>query len=80
MPHPATASFPETPSGTFLRDDNSWQPAGGGSTPTGTGFRHVTAGVEDSAAVEIFSGLAKISVGAVAPVGPGTGDLWVDTA
>ena len=25
-------------------------PAGGGSTPTGTGFRHVTAGVEDAAA------------------------------
>ena len=26
-----------------------------------------------------FSGLAKITVGTVAPVGPATGDLWVDT-
>jgi hypothetical protein len=25
------------------------------------------------------SGLAKLSVGPVAPVGPGIGDLWVDT-
>jgi len=60
--------------------DVEWKTVSGSSTPTGTGFRHVTAGVEDSAAVEIFSGLAKISVGATAPVGPGTGDLWVDTA
>jgi len=27
----------------------------------------------------IFDGLAKITVGLVAPVGPGIGDLWVDT-
>ena len=33
----------------FLRGDQSWQPAGGGATPTGTGFRHVTGGVEDAA-------------------------------
>ena len=33
----------------FLRADGTWNPAGGGSTPTGTGFRHVTAGVEDAA-------------------------------
>ena len=33
----------------FLRGDQTWNPAGGGSTPTGTGFRHVTAGVEDAA-------------------------------
>jgi len=26
-----------------------------------------------------FSGLTKITVGTVAPVGPATGDLWVDT-
>ena len=26
-----------------------------------------------------FSGLAKISVGTVAPTSPATGDLWVDT-
>lgn len=39
-----------TPSGLFLRDDGTWQVAGGGSTPTGTGWRHVTAGVEDAAA------------------------------
>ena len=26
-----------------------------------------------------FSGLLKITVGAVAPVAPATGDLWVDT-
>jgi len=58
-----------------------WDPAtpGGGSTPTGTGFRHVTAGVEDSVAVEIFSGLAKITVGTTAPVGPAAGDLWIDS-
>lgn len=34
----------------FLREDASWQvPPAGGSTPSGTGFRHVTAGVEDAA-------------------------------
>ena len=41
-----------TPDGTkFLRDDQTYQtPPGGGSPPTGTGFRHVTGGVEDAAA------------------------------
>ncbi len=34
----------------FLREDNTWQNVAGGATPTGTGFRHVTAGVEDAAA------------------------------
>jgi hypothetical protein len=34
----------------FLREDSTWQTVSGGSTPTGTGFRHVTAGVEDAAA------------------------------
>jgi len=29
--------------------DGSGNPIGGGSVPTGTGFRHVTAGVEDAA-------------------------------
>ena len=34
----------------FLREDSTWQvPPAGGSTPTGTGWRHVTAGVEDAA-------------------------------
>lgn len=34
----------------FLRGDQSWAaPPAGGSPPTGTGFRHVTAGVEDAA-------------------------------
>lgn len=34
----------------FLRADGSWAaPPAGGGTPTGTGFRHVTAGVEDAA-------------------------------
>jgi hypothetical protein len=36
---------------TFLRDDGTFAaPPAGGSPPTGTGFRHVTAGVEDAAA------------------------------
>lgn len=35
----------------FLRDDGTWQnPPAGGGPPTGTGFRHVTGGVEDAAA------------------------------
>jgi hypothetical protein len=35
---------------TFLRDDGTFAaPPAGGSPPTGTGFRHVTAGVEDAA-------------------------------
>lgn len=33
-----------------------WAAAGGGSTPTGTGFRYVTAGVEDAAAHSIVDG------------------------
>lgn len=40
-----------TPDGTkFIRDDGTLvTPPSGGSPPTGTGFRHVTAGVEDVA-------------------------------
>jgi len=38
-----------TPASKFLRDDATWQTIGG-SVPTGTGFRHVVAGVEDGAA------------------------------
>jgi hypothetical protein len=35
---------------TFLRDDGTFAaPPAGGSPPTGTGFRHVTAGAEDAA-------------------------------
>jgi hypothetical protein len=35
---------------TFLRGDRNWAaPPAGGSPPTGTGFRHVTAGAEDAA-------------------------------
>lgn len=35
----------------FLREDSTWQvPSGGGSTPTGTGFTHITAGAQDAAA------------------------------
>ena len=33
----------------FLRGDSTWQVVAGGSTPTGTGFEHVTGGVEDAA-------------------------------
>lgn len=36
------------PSGKFLRDDGTYQSVAGGSTPTGTGFRHVTSDVEDA--------------------------------
>jgi len=39
-----------TPGGKFLRDDNTWQSVGGGSTPSGTGFRHVTDSNEDPGA------------------------------
>lgn len=43
--------FSENPTGKFLKDDGTWDtPPGGGTPPTGTGWRHVTAGVEDSAA------------------------------
>jgi len=36
----------------FLRADGTWAtpPGTGGSVPTGTGFRHITSGVEDAAA------------------------------
>lgn len=37
-----------TPSGKFLKDDGTWA-APAASVPTGTGFRHVTAGSEDAA-------------------------------
>lgn len=39
-----------TPSGKYLKDDGTWATVSGGSTPTGTGWRHVTSGVEDGAA------------------------------
>lgn len=51
----ATATPSELGTGTpdstkFLRGDGAWAvPPSGGSPPTGTGFRHVTAGVEDAA-------------------------------
>jgi hypothetical protein len=46
--HGATPGLPETPTGKFMRDDGSWQdPPGGGTPPTGTGWRHVTNGAED---------------------------------
>lgn len=37
---------------------------GGGSTPTGTGFRHVTAGAEDAAAKQADKLLALLAAGA----------------
>lgn len=37
----------------FIRDDGTLQVPAGGSTPTGTGFRHVTAGVEDAASKKV---------------------------
>ena len=33
----------------FLRADGTWAAPAGGAVPTGTGFRHVTAGAEDAA-------------------------------
>jgi hypothetical protein len=39
-----------TPSGKYLKDDGTWATVSGGSTPTGTGWRHITSGVEDGAA------------------------------
>ena len=41
--------MPASSSGLYLKDDGSYANPGGGTTPTGTGFRHVTGGVEDSA-------------------------------
>ena len=44
--------IPTSSTGKILRDDGTWvtDQTGSGTTPTGTGFRHVTAGVEDAAA------------------------------
>jgi hypothetical protein len=39
-----------TPSGKLLKDDGTWATVGGATVPSGTGWRHVTAGVEDAAA------------------------------
>jgi hypothetical protein len=39
----------------------------------------VTAAQVGALATTAFSGVAKISVGTVAPVGPAIGDLWIDT-
>jgi len=45
-------TLPASSTGTFLMDDGTWSmPPGGGSVPTGTGFRHITAGSEDAASV-----------------------------
>jgi hypothetical protein len=41
--------------GDVLKGDGGWAPEAGGATPTGTGLRHVTAGVEDAAAVLIVN-------------------------
>ncbi len=55
-----------TPTGKFLDDSGSWVTVTtGGTTPTGTGFRHVTSGVEDSAAALV----ANADVSASAAIG-----------
>jgi hypothetical protein len=77
--------------GQFLKFDGQniiGAAAGGGSTPTGTGWRHVTSGAEDPAAstptaadtgAVAASGLTKITVGTGTPSTPSVGDLWIDT-
>jgi hypothetical protein len=77
--------FKRGPNGTIIGGS-----PGGGSTPTGTGWVHVTSGVQDDAATtptaaetgalatSAFSGLAKITVGTGTPQTPGVGDLWID--
>lgn len=64
---------------------NAWEcntdQTGGGSTPTGTGFRHVTAGVEDAASVTV--NLASISghvTGTLPVTSGGTGVAGIGAA
>jgi hypothetical protein len=53
--HTVTGTDHTFPGGsTFLRADGTWQTVSGGSTPSGTGFRHVTVGVEDALAKLVF--------------------------
>ena len=47
----------------FLRGDGTWA-AAGGTTPTGTGYRHVTSGVEDAAAATGYLLTGKQTFGA----------------
>lgn len=70
LPHGTAPSAPTngdlwtTTSGIFVRINGSTVgplSTGGGSTPTGTGFRHVTSGVEDAAAVAVNLASADVS-------------------
>ena len=63
-----------TPTGKFLEDSGNWVTVTtGGTVPTGTGFRHVTAGTEDSAAALVtnadVSGSAAIGWSKVSKAG-----------
>lgn len=64
----------------FLRADGTWAAPAGGSTPTGTGFRHVSAGAEDAAATYTATDQLTIAPGtAKAPLSLGVnGREWVE--
>ncbi len=69
-----------TPSGKFLEDSGNWVTVTtGGTVPTGTGFRHVTSGVEDSAAALVsnadVSGSAAIGWSKVSKAGAVASDV-----
>jgi hypothetical protein len=69
----------------FLRDDGTWQTVAGGAatwggiTGTLSSQSDLQSALDDKLDDTQFDGLAKITVGTTTPVGPATGDLWVDT-
>jgi hypothetical protein len=55
----------------YLRGDGSWQATAGGSTPTGTGFTHITAGVQDAASALLTYNPHNVSASFVLTAGYG---------
>lgn len=78
--HGLTPKFPNNTT-TFLRGDGTYAaPPAGGSPPTGTGFRHVTAGAEDAASklvesADVHSNLKDPAAGTAGLRTIGTGAL-----
>lgn len=81
------SGIPDAPltGGPYAREDGEWvEVAGADALSSHVGAKDnphaVTASQVGALATGAFAGVAKITVGATAPVGPSVGDIWIDTS